>query len=114
MRKSALAKFDRGQQSKAAGCAGDKGNLLRHANGVTGSPRKKNGTLRINWWQNGTRQTVHSHPKSVPRRSYMLATRYRLNRNPYFHFHPLHAIFSLVGSLILFGLLVWFLAVPAR
>jgi hypothetical protein len=42
----------------------------------------------------------------------MLATRYRLNRNP--HFHPLHAIFSLVGSLILFGLLVWFLAVPAR
>jgi hypothetical protein len=44
----------------------------------------------------------------------MLATKYHLNRNPYFHFHQLHAIFSLVGTLILFGLLVWFLAVPAR
>ena len=44
----------------------------------------------------------------------MLATRYRLNRNSYFHFHPLHTLFSLVGTLILFGLLVWFLAVPAR
>ena len=44
----------------------------------------------------------------------MLATRYRLNRNPYFHFHPLHTLFSLLGALILFGLLIWFLAVPAR
>ena len=44
----------------------------------------------------------------------MLATRYRLNRNPYFHFHPLHTAFSLIGTLLLFGLLVWFLAVPAR
>ncbi|MFZ1139627.1 MAG: hypothetical protein ABR881_10990 [Candidatus Sulfotelmatobacter sp.] len=44
----------------------------------------------------------------------MLATRYRLTRNPYFHFHPLHTLFSLVGTLILFALLVWFLAVPAR
>ena len=43
----------------------------------------------------------------------MLATRCRLNRNPYFHFHPLHILFSLVGTLLLFGLLVWFLAVPA-
>jgi len=44
----------------------------------------------------------------------MLATRYRLNRNPYFQFHPLHALFSLVGTLILFGLLTWFLVVPAK
>ena len=44
----------------------------------------------------------------------MLATRNRLNRNTYFHFHPLHAAFSLVGTLILFGLLIWFLAVPAH
>jgi hypothetical protein len=41
----------------------------------------------------------------------MLATKYRLTRNPYFHFHTL---FSLISGLILFGLLVWFLAVPAR
>jgi len=34
--------FDRGQQSKSAGCAGDKGNLFRHVKGVTQSPRKKN------------------------------------------------------------------------
>jgi predicted PurR-regulated permease PerM len=44
----------------------------------------------------------------------MLATKYRLNRNPYFHFHPFHMLFSLIGSLVLFGLLVWILAVPAR
>jgi hypothetical protein len=44
----------------------------------------------------------------------MLAIRSRLNRNPYFHFHPLHAAFSVIGSVILFGLLLWFLAVPAR
>jgi hypothetical protein len=44
----------------------------------------------------------------------MLATRHRLTRNPYFHFHPLHTVFSLVGTVLLFGLLVWFLAVPAR
>ncbi len=44
----------------------------------------------------------------------MLTPRYRLTRNPYFHFHPLHTIFSLFAALILFGLLVWFLAVPAR
>jgi hypothetical protein len=41
----------------------------------------------------------------------MLATKYRLTRNPYFHFQPL---FSLISALILFGLAVWFLAVPAR
>lgn len=44
----------------------------------------------------------------------MLATRQRFARNPYFHFHPLHTMFALLGALILFGLLVWFLAVPAH
>jgi len=44
----------------------------------------------------------------------MLATRSRFSRNPYFHFHPLHTAFSLLGALILFGLLVWFLVLPAR
>jgi hypothetical protein len=45
----------------------------------------------------------------------MLATKYRLTRNPYFHFHfHFHPLFSLISALILFGLLVWFLAVPAR
>lgn len=44
----------------------------------------------------------------------MLATRHRFSRNAYFHFHPLHSAFSLAASLILFGLLVWFLAIPAR
>lgn len=44
----------------------------------------------------------------------MLAGRHRLNRNPYFHFHPLHALYSLIGALLLFGLLVWFLAIPAK
>ena len=44
----------------------------------------------------------------------MLATKHRFGRNPYFQFHPLHTLFSLLGALILFGLLIWFLAVPAR
>jgi hypothetical protein len=44
----------------------------------------------------------------------MLATKHRLTRNPFFHFHPLHNLFSLVAALILFGLMVWLLAVPAR
>jgi len=44
----------------------------------------------------------------------MLVARNRLTRNPYFHFHPLHTLFSLIGTLLLFGLLVWFLAVPAK
>ena len=44
----------------------------------------------------------------------MLATRHRLPRNPLFQFHPMHTLFSVLGALILFGLLIWFLAVPAR
>ena len=44
----------------------------------------------------------------------MLAIRHRFSRNPYFHFHPLHISFSLLAALILFGMLIWFLAVPAH
>jgi len=44
----------------------------------------------------------------------MLVARNRFARNPYFHFHPLHTMFSLVAALILFGLMLWFLAVPAK
>ncbi len=45
----------------------------------------------------------------------MLAARHhRFGRNQYFQFHPLHTAFSLLGALILFGLLIWFLAVPAK
>lgn len=44
----------------------------------------------------------------------MLATRHRFSRNPYFHFHPLHSAFSLLAVLILFGMAIWILAVPAH
>jgi hypothetical protein len=44
----------------------------------------------------------------------MLATKNRLARNPNFHFHPLHTLYSLVAAVILFGLMAWLLAVPAR
>ena len=45
----------------------------------------------------------------------MLAvTRHRFQRNPLFHFHPLHTVFSLLAALLLFGMLIWFLAIPAR
>jgi hypothetical protein len=43
----------------------------------------------------------------------MLRTNNRFSRNPYFHFHPLHSAFSLIGALVLFVLLVWmFILVP--
>lgn len=44
----------------------------------------------------------------------MLAKRHRLPRNPYFQFHPLHTSFSLMGAIVLFGILIWILAVPAH
>ena len=44
----------------------------------------------------------------------MLATRHRFPRNSLFQFHPMHTLFSVLGALILFGLLIWFLAVPAK
>jgi hypothetical protein len=42
----------------------------------------------------------------------MLARHY-LMRNPYFLFDPLHMLFSLLASMILFGLMMWILAIPA-
>jgi len=60
------------------------------------------------------RQAVHCAVKPVQEGGPMLATRNRFGRNPYFQFHPLHTLFSVLGALILFGMLIWFLAVPAR
>ena len=48
--------------------------------------------------------------KEVP----MLALRHRSARNPMFHFHPLHTGFSVLAALILFGMMTWILAVPAK
>ena len=39
---------------------------------------------------------------------------HRLTRNPHFHFHPLHTLFSLLAAMILLGLMMWMLAIPAR
>jgi hypothetical protein len=44
----------------------------------------------------------------------MLAARHRFHRTSYFQFHSLHTAFSLLEALILFGLLIWFLAIPAK
>ena len=44
----------------------------------------------------------------------MLAVRHRFHHNSYFQFHPLHTAFSLLGALILFGLMIWVLAIPAK
>ncbi len=35
-------------------------------------------------------------------------------KNPLFHFHPMHNLYSLIMALILFGLIVLFMAMPAR
>jgi len=43
----------------------------------------------------------------------MLRTSHRLTRNPFFHFHPMHSAFSLIGALVLLALLFWmFILVP--
>jgi hypothetical protein len=44
----------------------------------------------------------------------VLTIKHRLTRNPYFHFHPLHTAVSFLTALILFGMIVWVLAVPAK
>ncbi|HUM06056.1 MAG TPA: hypothetical protein VLT90_11395 [Terriglobales bacterium] len=36
------------------------------------------------------------------------------NRNPYFSFHPLHSLFSLVAAMILLGIVMWFALSMAR
>jgi hypothetical protein len=40
--------------------------------------------------------------------------RNRLARNPYFHFHPMHSMFSLIATLVLLGLLAWFVVWTPR
>ena len=37
----------------------------------------------------------------------MLQSKSRFARNPYFHSHPLHSSFSLIGVLVLVALIVW-------
>lgn len=44
----------------------------------------------------------------------MLAGKHPWKRNSYFHFHPMHNLYSLVMALILFGMILLFLALPAR
>ena len=63
-------------------------------------------------WDNKDRPSVAK--ELVLEGGLMLATRHRLLRNPYFRFHPLHTAFSFLGALILFGMLIWFLVVPAH
>ena len=35
-------------------------------------------------------------------------------RNPFFQFHPMHNLYSLVMALILLGMVMFILALPAR
>ncbi len=51
----------------------------------------------------GGRFALASSVKEV----FMLRTKNRFARNPYFHFHPMHSTFSLIAALVLFGLMVW-------
>jgi hypothetical protein len=37
----------------------------------------------------------------------MLQLKSRFARNPYFHFHPLQSLFSLIAALVLLSALVW-------
>lgn len=38
----------------------------------------------------------------------------RTHRDPYFHLHPMHSLFSLIASLILAGMVILMLTVSAR
>lgn len=52
-------------------------------------------------------------PRSAGKEAFMLRTNHRFTRNPFFHFHPMHSAFSLLGALVLLALLVWmFILVP--
>ncbi len=44
----------------------------------------------------------------------MLVGKHPWKRNPYFHFHPSHNLYSLLMAMILFGMILLFLALPAR
>lgn len=44
----------------------------------------------------------------------MLAGKHSWRRNPLFHFHPMHNLYSLLMALLLFGLILFLLAMPAR
>ena len=44
----------------------------------------------------------------------MLADKHPWKRNPYFQFHPMHNLYSLVMALILFGMILLFFTIPAR
>jgi hypothetical protein len=39
--------------------------------------------------------------------AFMLQQNSRFARNPYFHFHPLQSVFSLIGALVLLFALIW-------
>ncbi|HET9405699.1 MAG TPA: hypothetical protein VFO39_00530 [Candidatus Sulfotelmatobacter sp.] len=41
----------------------------------------------------------------------MLVPRNRLRRNPYFHFHPGHSLYSLVAVGILLAMMVWLILI---
>jgi len=44
----------------------------------------------------------------------MLAGKHSLKRNPLFHFHPFHNLYSLLMALLLFAMILFLLAMPAR
>jgi hypothetical protein len=69
---------------------------------------------RAGKWDNNSNKLSVATAKARLEEVSMLATRHQLPRNPLFQFHPLHTLFSVLGALILFGLLIWFLAVPAK
>jgi hypothetical protein len=38
----------------------------------------------------------------------------RTHRDPYFHLHPMHSVFSLIASLLLAGMVILMFTVSAR
>jgi hypothetical protein len=44
----------------------------------------------------------------------MLAIKNNWKRSPYFHFHPMHNLYSLAMVLVFLGLLMFLMAIPAK
>lgn len=67
--------------------------------GKTGSP-----SLRLL----PTGRKMHLNDREGPMLTPMFNRRQQ--RNPYFHFHPMHTTYSLLAVIVLMGMLAWFLS----
>jgi len=126
---SGFCQFKTYKESEVARTSGDESDCVRNGTGTAENAEDSRSAARITEsklrgyeklecrsrkWENNRNNLSVARAKCAFKEVSMLATRHRLPRNPLFQFHPMHTVFSFLGALILFGLLVWFLAIPAK